>query len=67
MQGDGQMPTDPFEMIYDRVIKEIENLMESAKLVLGLPHGNKNFAQSKYPPVTDLQTPMTDGRPCPLS
>lgn len=48
MQGDGQMPVDAFDMIYERCLKEIENLMESAKLVLGLPYSSKNLNQGKY-------------------
>lgn len=36
-QGEGSMPIDYFDLIYERLIKEIETLMLSAKTVMSPP------------------------------
>ena len=33
-QGEGSMPVDYFDLIYERLLKEIELLMQSAKQVM---------------------------------
>ena len=44
------MPVDYFDLIYERLLKEIETLMNSAKQVMALPnshkHSNQDFEQA---------------------
>lgn len=35
------MPIDYFDLIYERLLKEIETLMQSAKQVMSLPNQQK--------------------------
>lgn len=41
IQGEGSMPIDYFDLIYERLLKEIETLMLSAKQVMSLPNQHK--------------------------
>lgn len=48
--GESGMPVDYFDLIYERLLKEIETLMNSAKQVMALPnshkHSNQDFEQA---------------------
>jgi len=44
-QGESGMPVDYFDLIYERLLKEIETLMLSAKQVMALPSSFKHSNQ----------------------
>ena len=58
------MPVDYFDLIYERLLKEIETLMNSAKQVMALPnshkHSNQDFEQAWKNETQKLKQEMSN-------